>query len=239
MAKILDLSAQPRSISGSVGVRRLRKAGRIPAVVYGKKHENKNLELDTKNFVKLLQSSSSDNILVNLKIEGEAAESLALVQDVQHDYLRGGILHVDFHAVSADEEIHAGVPVILKGVELAEKKGGMLEHILHTLEVRCLPKDLPEQLTLDVSSLELNHSKHVSDLTLPEGVKTKMDSHVVVAVLKEPKVEEAPVVAAAAEGAAPAAGATPAAGAAAPAAAGAKAAAPAAGAKAAAPEKKK
>lgn len=243
MAKILDLSAQPRSAAGTVSVRRLRKTGRIPAVVYGKKHENKNLELDSKTFAKLLQASSSDNILVNLKIEGEAAESLALVQEVQHDYLRGGILHVDFHAVAADEEIHAGVPVILKGVELAEKKGGMLEHILHTLEVRCLPKDLPEMLTLDVSSLELNHSKHVSDLTLPEGVSTKIDSHVVVAVLKEPKVEEAPVVAVAAEGAAaaPAAGAAPAApaaGAKAPA-AGAKAAAPAAGAKAAAPEKKK
>jgi large subunit ribosomal protein L25 len=176
MAKILDLSAQPRSASGSVAVRRLRKTGRIPAVVYGKKHENKNLELDGKTFVKLLQASSSDNILVNLKIEGETAESLALVQDVQHDYLRGGILHVDFHAVSADEEIHAGVPVILQGVEAAEKKGGMLEHILHTLEVRCLPKDLPERLTLDVSVLELNQSKHVSDLTLPEGVKTKIDA---------------------------------------------------------------
>lgn len=241
MAKILDLSAQPRSASGSVAVRRLRKTGRIPAVVYGKKHENKNLELDGKTFVKLLQASSSDNILVNLKIEGETAESLALVQDVQHDYLRGGILHVDFHAVSADEEIHAGVPVILQGVETAEKKGGMLEHILHTLEVRCLPKDLPERLTLDVSVLELNQSKHVSDLSLPEGVTTKIDAHVVVAVLKEPKVEEEPVpAAAAAEGAAaaPAAGVAAPAGAAAPA-AGAKAAAPAAGAKAAAPEKKK
>ncbi|MCE9519721.1 MAG: 50S ribosomal protein L25 [Verrucomicrobia bacterium] len=108
MAKILDLSAQPRNASGTVSVRRLRKTGRIPAVVYGKKHENKNLELDSKTFAKLLQSSSSDNILVNLKIEGETAESLALVQEVQHEYLRGGILHVDFHAVAADEEIHQG-----------------------------------------------------------------------------------------------------------------------------------
>lgn len=237
MAKILDLTASPRSSSGSAAVRRMRKAGRVPAVVYGKKHENKNLEVDGKTFAKLLHSSSSDNILVNLKIEGEAAESLALIQEVQHDYLRGGILHVDFHAVAADEEIHAGVPVFLQGVETAEKKGGMLEHILHKLEVRCLPKDLPERFTLDVSSLELNQSKHVSDLTMPEGVKTKMDPHVVIAVLKEPKVEEEPAPAAAAEGAAAAAPAAGAAAGAAPA-AGAVAAAPAAAAKAA-PEKKK
>jgi large subunit ribosomal protein L25 len=129
-------------------------------------------------------------------------------------------------------------------VETAEKKGGMLEHILHTLQVRCLPKDLPEKLALDVSSLELNQSKHVSDLTLPEGVKTKMDPQVVVAVLKEPKVEEEPAPAAVVEGAAaaPAAGAAAPAAGAAPAAAapGAKGAAPAAAAaKAPAPEKKK
>ncbi len=227
MAKILELSASPRTESGTAAVKRLRKTGRIPAVIYGKKHENANLDLDAKTFTKLLDASASDNILVNLKIEGEKADSLALVQEVQHDHLRGGILHVDFHAVAADEVIHASVAIILTGVDIAEKKGGMLEHIMHSIEVNCLPKDLPEKLTLEVASLELNQSKHVSDLKLPEGVSTKIDGHVVVAVLKEPTVVEevAPVAAAA----------TPAAGAAAPAAGAAPAAAPAKG---AAPAKK-
>ena len=77
---------------------------------------------------------ASDNILVNLKIEGEAHESLALVQEVQHDYLRGGILHIDFHAVAVDEDMHADVPIILSGVEAAEKKGGKIRGDLDNME---------------------------------------------------------------------------------------------------------
>ena len=233
MAKILELSASPRTDIGSGSVNRMRKAGRIPAVIYGKKHANKSLELETKAFSKLLQNSASDNILVNLKIAGESGEALALVQEVQHDYLRGGILHVDFHAVAADEDIHASVPIVLVGSAAAEKKGGIVEHVIHSLEVHCLPKDLPETLSLDIGSLDVGESKHVSDLKLPEGVTTKISPGLVVVLLKEPVVAEEPAAAAApAEGAA-----APAAGAAAPAAG--AAAAPAAGAKpAAAPAKK-
>jgi len=230
MAKILELSANPRTSIGSGSVNRMRKAGRIPAVIYGKKHENKALELDARTFSKILQGSASDNILVNLNISGEAHASLALVQEVQHDYLRGGILHVDFHAVAADEDIHASVPVVLSGVETAEKKGGVIEHIIHNLEVHCLPKDLPETLPLDVAGLEVGQSKHISDVKLPEGVTTKLSPELVVVLLKEPTVAEEP---------APAAEAAPAAGAAAPAAGAAASAAGAAAAKpAAAPAKK-
>lgn len=228
MAKILDLDATVRNAIGNRHGVRMRKAGRIPAVIYGKKHANKNLEVDAKTFNLLLAKSASDNILVNLAIQGEADKSLALVQEVQHDYLKGGILHIDFHAVAADEDIHANVPIILSGVETAEKKGGKLEFVIHELEVHCLPKDLPESFLVDVGVLEINDSVHVRDLNLPAGVSTKIHGELVVAVLKEPKVVEEVAPAAAAPAAAPAAGAK-----AAPAAA----AAPAAGAKAA-PAKK-
>jgi large subunit ribosomal protein L25 len=220
MAKILDLQAKVRSAEGTSAVKRLRKAGSVPAVIYGKKHATANLEVDAKIFGKLLDKSASDNILVNLKIEGESGDSLALVQEVQHDYLRGGILHVDFHAVDANEDIHAAVPIILTGVELAEKKGGLMEHILHNLEIHCLPKDLPETLTLEVSGLNVGDAIHVSELTLPAGVSTHLDGDVVVAILKEPLVAEEPAPGAAPAAAAPAAGAKAAA---APAAAAAKA----------------
>jgi large subunit ribosomal protein L25 len=210
-----------RNAVGNNSVSRLRKSGRIPAVIYGKKHANKSLEVDSKTFNLLLAGSASDNILVNLKIEGEAAESLALVQEVQHDYLRGGILHIDFHAVAADEDIHADVPIILSGVDAAEKKGGKLEFVIHELEIHCLPKDLPESFRVDVAHLEIDDAVHVRDIKLPDGVSTKIHGDLVVAILKEPKVivEVAPAAAEPAAGAAaPAAGAP---GAAAPAAAGA------------------
>ncbi|QIF04091.1 50S ribosomal protein L25 [Roseimicrobium sp. ORNL1] len=206
MAKILDLDAKTRTAVGNGAVRRLRKAGSIPAVIYGKKHDVKNLEVDAKTFSRLVAHSVSDNILVNLKIAGESADSLALVQEVQHDYLKGGVLHIDFHAVAADEDIHANVPIILTGVDAAEKKGGKLEFILHALEVHCLPKDLPESFEVDVEPLNIGDSIHVSDLKLPAGVSTKIEGDVVVAILKEPTVAEEPAPAAA-----PAAGAAPAA----------------------------
>ncbi len=220
MANIIDISATPRTAIGG-GIKRLRRAGMTPAVVYGKGVENKSLQIDTLTFTRILRGSASDNILVNLDVEGQ--KQLALVQEVQHDYLKGGILHVDFHAVKEDEEIHASVPVELLGEPAGAKFGGMLELLHHSIEVYCLPRDLPERIQADVSHLKVGEAIHVSELKLPQGVRVKLDGGVVIAIVEEPKVEEAPAPAAAA---APAAGAAPA------------AAAPAAAAAAAAPAKK-
>jgi large subunit ribosomal protein L25 len=134
---------------------------------------------------------------VNLQIDG--AKQLALVQEVQHDHLKGGITHVDFHAIKEDEEIHAAIPVVLFGEAAGAKFGGMLELLLHNLEVRCLPKDLPEKITIDISHLNVGEGVHISDLKLPEGVRAKLDGHVIVAHVEKPKVEEAAPAAAAAD----------------------------------------
>ncbi|WP_395735690.1 50S ribosomal protein L25 [Prosthecobacter sp.] len=232
MAKILDLQAEVRTQSGTGAVKRMRKAGTIPAALYGRKVKASSIQVHGKTFSKLLEGSASDNILVSLKIAGE--EQLALVQEVQHDYLRGGILHIDFHAVAADEEIHANVPVVTVGEAKGQKQGGMVEAIHHEIEVRCLPKNLPESIQIDVTALEVGQGIHVSEIAFPEGVTCRLGGDVVIVMCEEPKVEAEPEPAAAA---APAAGAKPAAGAAAPAAAaGAK---PAAGAAAAKPAAKK
>jgi len=226
MAHIIDIPATKRSETGTGRVNRFRKSGNIPAVLYGKKVETSNLTVDSKTFTKIINSSASDNILVNLKLD--AGEQLALVQEVQHDHIKGGILHVDFHAIAMDEEIHAAVPVETIGEAAGAKMGGQLEILLHKLEVRCLPKDLPQKIVIDVSHLNIEDAVHVRELNLPEGVSVKLDGDVVVVILEEPKeVEEAPSAAAAAADAKAAAGAK------APA-AGAKAAAPAAAAKPAA-----
>ena len=220
MATILDLSAEPRKRTGTGAMGRLRKEGTIPAILYGRTHASTTLKVDGKTFSKIVEHSASDNILVTLKITVEDKEQLALVQEVQHDHLRGGILHIDFHAIAADEEIHADVPVDLVGTPVGIKQGGVLEYIHHTLEVRCLPKNLPDTLPVDVTHLNLNDSIHVRDIPLPEGVRTRMDGDVVIAMVAEPKVEAEPEPAAAAVAAAtPTAGAAPAAAGAAPAAA--------------------
>jgi large subunit ribosomal protein L25 len=208
MAKILDLQAEPRNVAGTSAVKRLRKAGIVPAALYGRKAQPTNLQVHGKTFSKLLETSSSDNILVSLKMEG-GAEQLALVQEVQHDYLRGGILHIDFHAVVSDEEIHANVPVATVGESPGQKLGGLIEFLHHEVEVHCLPKDLPENIEVNISELQLGQVVHIGDMKFPEGVTPRLGADVVVIMCVEPKVESA---------AAPAAAATPAA-AAAPAAA--------------------
>ncbi len=194
MAKILDLIAQPRTSEGTSAVNRLRKAGSIPAVVYGRKTAPANVQVDAKTFGKLLEGSASDNVLVSLKI-GDG-EQLALVQEVQHDHLRGGILHVDFHAIAMDEEIHAEVPVELVGESPGFKLGGLVEAIHHSLEVRCLPKDLPERISVDVSNLQIGESIHLRDIQLPAGVRSKLADDVILIMCEAPKVEEAPAAAA-------------------------------------------
>lgn len=205
MAKILDLQAEVRTQSGTGAVKRMRKAGNIPAALYGRKVKPSSIQVHGKTFSKLLESSASDNILVSLKIAGE--EQLALVQEVQHDYLRGGILHIDFHAIAADEEIHANVPVVTVGEAKGQKQGGLVEAIHHEIEVRCLPKDLPESIEIDVTGLEVGQGIHVREINFPAGVSCHLGGDVVIVMCEEPKVEAEPEPAAAA----PAAGAKPAA----------------------------
>ncbi|MEQ1749744.1 MAG: 50S ribosomal protein L25 [Prosthecobacter sp.] len=190
MAKILDLTAQSRSSEGTASVKRLRKSGSIPAVIYGRKVTVSNVQVDAKIFTKILQNSASDNILVSLKLD--KGEQLALVQEVQHDHLKGGILHVDFHAIAMDEEIHAKVPVDMVGEAAGVKHGGLVEAIHHELEVRCLPKDLPERISVDVSALNVGDAIHVGELKLPEGVRAKLAADVVLLMCVEPKVEAEP-----------------------------------------------
>lgn len=214
MANIIDITVSPRTAVGTGAVNRLRKEGVIPGVVYGKGRENVNVQLDRKSFTKVLNSSASDNILVNLQIGDQS--QLALVQEVQHDHIKSTVSHVDFHAVNPDEEIHAGVSISLVGEPAGAKFGGLLELHVHTLEVLCLPKHLPEKILVDVSHLNVGEGIHVSELKLPEGVRSKLKGSVIVAAVSKPKVEEA-APAAAPAAAAPAAGAKAAAPAAAPA----------------------
>jgi len=196
MATILDIPAQPRTSAGTSAVNRLRKSGSIPAVIYGRKTAPTNVQVDAKSFTKLLESSASDNILVSLQLGDQA--QLALVQEVQHDHLRGGILHVDFHAVAMDEEIHAQVPLHLTGESPGAKLGGLLEIFHHNLEVRCLPKDLPDSIEIDISTLEQGQGVNVGDIQLPAGVRAKLSADVLVLHCEAPKVEETPAAAAAA-----------------------------------------
>jgi len=199
MAKKKLLHATLRKRSGSSLLKAMRREGLIPAVIYGKAQDNQNIKVEAREFSALLHQSASENILLNLDIEGE--KQLAIIQDVQHDALAGTILHADFRAINEKERIHATLPVEAKGNAPGVKAGGMLDVQVRNIEVHCLPKDLPEMLTIDVSSLEIGDAFHVSEIPFPEGVEPTLDGQVVVAMVAPPRIaeeEEAEAIAAAA-----------------------------------------
>jgi large subunit ribosomal protein L25 len=145
----------------------------------------------------MLSHASGENILVELEIEGDAGKNrLALVQEVQHSPVGGDVLHIDFHAVSMDEKIQADVPLEVVGTANGVKNfGGLLEQNLRSLAIECLPRDLPDILTVDVSALEIGDSIHVRDIALPTGVTTKTQPDLTAFSVLAPTVEEEPVVA--------------------------------------------
>lgn len=201
--KSVPLNAFPRTRAGRSGVKKLRTDGRIPAVIYGRQTKPQNLEVSTKELEDLIHHSASENILVDLAVEQQ--KRLALVQEVQHHPLNGHVLHVDFHEVSETEKVTIMVPVETTGEAAGVKTGGgVLEHVLFKIKVRALPKDLPEQILVDVTNLELGKSIHLGEITPPPGVEILGDKKVSVISVAMPRTEEEE--AAAAEAAPAAAG---------------------------------
>jgi len=202
--KTLSLSATLRSLSRRKGAKAVRKGGRIPANIYGKTAAAQNLEVGAKAFDTLVHTAHTEIILVDLTIEGDARPGrLALVQDVQHHPLTGHVLHVDFHEVKPDELVTIRVPVESKGECVGVKAGGTLEHVLLRLRVRALPKDLPDQILVDVSALEIGKTIHLSDIQAPAGVEILGNKEVTVFTCAAPLAAEPEPTA---EGAAAAAG---------------------------------
>ena len=201
MAKAIQLKANPRSVSGTVEAKKARKAGLVPAVIYGR-HLGKpqNLQLDARELKAALGKTTGEHVLVDLEITG-GDKTLALIQDVQHHALKRHIMHVDFHALHADEKMHTTVPVVAFGEASGVKNlGGILEQLLRSIQVECLPKDLPESIVVDVTALEIGDAIHIKDLPLPAGVTALGNPETSVLHIAAPAVEE--VAAPAAEGAA-------------------------------------
>jgi large subunit ribosomal protein L25 len=190
--KSVALKAYPRSQVQRAEVKKLRATGRVPATIYGRQTKPQNLEVNSKEFADLLNHSVSENLLVDLAVESDGrAKRLALVQEIQHHPIDGKVLHVDFHEVAEDEKVTVQVPLETSGEPVGVKTGGgTLEHILFKLKVRCLPKDLPEQIIVDVSSLEIGKAIHLGDIQVAEGVEILGDKHLSVLAVSAPRAEE-------------------------------------------------
>ena len=186
MAQHETIKAEKRDVKGTTASKRLRRTGVVPAVVYGAKQREYAIQLDSKTFSDLARKHSH-NFLVNLEIEGANEKSkLAIVQDIQRNPLNGALIHIDFRAVSESDTIHATVPIELTGEPVGVKTGGgLLEQLVHEIDITCRPSDLPETIVNDVEALDLGQSLKVSDLNLPKGVSVKMDGDVLVAIITQ------------------------------------------------------
>jgi large subunit ribosomal protein L25 len=189
--KTVPLSAYPRTLARRGGVKKLRDGGRVPAVIYGGKTKPQNVELKSKDLENLIKHSVSENILLDLAVEGDAQKTrLALLKEVQHHPLKSQILHVDLHEVAPDEKVTVMVPVETVGEAAGVKSSsGVLEHVLFKIRVRALPKDLPEVIEVDVSHLEIGQTIHLGDIKPPAGVEILGDKKVSVISVAAPITE--------------------------------------------------
>jgi large subunit ribosomal protein L25 len=195
----ITLNAEVRDKMGKGVARSLRRAGRVPAVVY-KGGSATPLTLNTKETVMFIRSTHGEKVLVNLAFPDQQGR-VAILKEYQRDPVRGDLLHVDFFEVSMTEKVRVGVHVVLLGEPIGVKRDkGILQAPLREIEVECLPDRIPGHIEIDVTGLLAGHSLHVRDLLIPEGVIVLTDGAEPVAIVTIPAATEAATTATAAEG---------------------------------------
>jgi len=193
MAQQVKLKAQKRTVLGRNAIKKIKKEGLVPGVVYGSQAQPMALQLDARQLTSVLAHASSEHVLVDLEIAdgSQSSNRLALIQEVQHHPLRRELLHVDFHAVSTTEKITSEVPIEAVGEPLGVRTfGGLLEYSLRTLEVECFPQELPDIVRIDVTNLNIGEALHVRDIPLPSGVEALTDADLTVVSVVASRVGE-------------------------------------------------
>lgn len=189
MSNQVSIQATRRTATGRNAVKKVKAVKAVPAILYGGGLEPQPLQVERRAIDQILSHTVGENILVNLEITGESGSRLALINEVQHHPVNREVLHVDFQAVSTTETLVAEVVIEPTGEARGVKTGGgLLEQSLRSIEVECLPKDLPEVIRVDVSELDLGDAIHVRDLPALPGVTYQVDGEVTVLLVSEPRV---------------------------------------------------
>jgi large subunit ribosomal protein L25 len=184
------LAAEPRAERGSRAAGRLRRAGRVPAVVYGLGNEAVTVTVPSRELAHILAGESGANTLISMKLDGDTM--LTLARQIQRHPTRGELVHVDFIRIRRDVAVSAEVPLHLIGEPAGLRDGGVLEQIVFSVTVEAMPGNIPVALELDVSELLIGDQRHASDLTIPRDVVSHLDPEAVVAQVLAPRVVEEP-----------------------------------------------
>lgn len=185
MSKTVSITVAKRDALGTANARRIRRAGQIPAVIYGHGNEATAITVTVPDAEKVTTHTG----LVEILADG-TDKKLAIVKEVQRHPINPGIVHIDFLEVRMDEIITSIVPIVSEGEPVGLKQGGQLEQVLMEIEVKSLPTDMPEVITVDVSELDLDQTLRVSELVMPKGVTPVPEPNLIVFQVRLPKQEE-------------------------------------------------
>lgn len=192
--KKVELIVKERDSFGSPESRRMRNEGWIPGVLYGGGKDSMPLTVEEKALKQALGRGQRGNVILDLTFEGKSQAHPAILKEYQNDPINGHLLHVDFLEVRMDQPIESTVRLELVGTAQGVKDGGILDHGMRELHIRCLPTDMPGQIEADVSALNIGESMRVSEVTAPAGVEILDDPEAHIAGVMAPKlvVEEVP-----------------------------------------------
>ncbi|MCC7300693.1 MAG: 50S ribosomal protein L25 [Verrucomicrobia bacterium] len=190
-AKIIVKS---RDDKGSASARRLRRDGQVPGVIYSEGTAARSVSLPKHEFEQMLRHHTSEHVMIKIQIDSGKEESV-LLKEIQHNALTGSVVHVDMQKVAMDKKLHIEVPVELIGeADGVKNQGGVLDHLLHHIEISCFPADIPEAINVDVSALKLGDILTIKDIKIDSSKYTiLMDAEIGVAAVSMPKVAEEPV----------------------------------------------
>jgi large subunit ribosomal protein L25 len=191
MEKIM-VKADKRPETGKGVARSLRRQGMLPAVVYGMSDATP-IQVQGPQMTKIIMSGEGENTLITIELSGDSkktSEHSVLVKDYQMDPVTDELLHIDFIEVSLEKNVKVTVPLVIVKDPIGVKMGGIMEHRLREVEVECLPTHIPDRIDVDAGFVELGHSLHVSDISVPEKVQILSDAAEVILTVSAPKVEE-------------------------------------------------
>jgi len=194
---MVQLAGTARTEKGKGASRKLRRAGGIPGILYGPEIEPLILSIDYQEFVNSLKGRPAENVIFDLSIESNGrsqSKKEVMIKELQTDPVTRNYLHVDFCEISMKKEIEANVLLQLVNTPVGVTNGGLLEHIRRELSVVCLPRDLVDEIEVDVSGLDIGDTLHIGDITIPPGLRATEDEDLTVATVVAPTITAEPEV---------------------------------------------
>lgn len=202
MSTTVQLNAKVRTGTGKGAARKIRQNGGVPGILYGERQDPVLVEFECREFLRLVKGHTISNLIVDFMVSGESESVKTLIREVQVDPLTLEVVHVDLNRISMTERLEVEVPVIVTGMPVGVKEyGGILQHAVRSLLIKCLAANIPDQITVDVSQLMIGDSLHVSDLSIPD-VEILEETTVAIASVVPPTITKEAVPGETAESAA-------------------------------------